>query len=75
MAIDLVALYGGGCVVNPPFARALPLNSLRAARQNGGDMDLARWIQEVTEEVMLRLRRTLHRETAAENLCLSETWR
>jgi len=35
------------------------------------EMDLARSIQEVTEEVMLRLARTLHRETGAENLCLA----
>jgi carbamoyltransferase len=34
------------------------------------DMDLARSIQEVTEEVMLRLARTIHRETGEENLCL-----
>jgi carbamoyltransferase len=35
------------------------------------DMDLARSVQEVTEEVVLRLARTLHRETGAENLCLA----
>jgi len=35
------------------------------------EMDLARSIQEVTEEVMLRLSRTLHLETGAENLCLA----
>src|SRR5207249_9377776 len=35
------------------------------------EMDLARSVQEVTEEVMLRLSRTLHRETGAENLCLA----
>ena len=35
------------------------------------EMDLARSIQEVTEEVMLRLARSLHRETGAENLCLA----
>jgi carbamoyltransferase len=35
------------------------------------DMDLARSIQEVTEEVVLRLVRTLHRETVAESLCLA----
>jgi carbamoyltransferase len=35
------------------------------------DMDLARSIQEVTEEVMLRLARTVHRETGADNLCLA----
>jgi carbamoyltransferase len=35
------------------------------------DMDLARSIQEVTEEVVLRLVTNLHRETGAENLCLA----
>lgn len=35
------------------------------------EMDLARSVQEVTEEVMLRLSRTLHRETGIENLCLA----
>lgn len=35
------------------------------------EMDLARSIQEVTEEVMLRLSRTLHRETGVDNLCLA----
>lgn len=35
------------------------------------EMDLARSVQEVTEEVMLRLAQTLHRETGEENLCLA----
>jgi len=35
------------------------------------DMDLARSIQDVTEEVMLRLSRTLHQETGQKNLCLA----
>lgn len=35
------------------------------------EMDLARSVQEVTEEVMLRLSRTLHRETGVDNLCLA----
>lgn len=35
------------------------------------DMDLARSIQEVTEDVVLRLARGLHCETGAENLCLA----
>jgi carbamoyltransferase len=35
------------------------------------DMDLARSVQDVTEEIMLRLARTLHRETGSENLCLA----
>ena len=34
-------------------------------------MDLARSIQDVTEEVMVRLARTLHRETGADHLCLA----
>jgi len=35
------------------------------------EMDLARSIQEVTEEVMLRMARHLHRETGQKNLCLA----
>jgi len=35
------------------------------------EMDLARSVQDITEEVMLRLARSLHRETGAPNLCLA----
>jgi carbamoyltransferase len=35
------------------------------------DMDLARSVQVVCEEIMLRMVRTLHRETGLENLCLA----
>lgn len=35
------------------------------------EMDLARSVQEVTEEVMLRLSRTLHRETGADYMCMA----
>jgi carbamoyltransferase len=35
------------------------------------EMDLARSIQDVTEEVMLRLARTLQNETGMENLCMA----
>ena len=35
------------------------------------EMDLARSIQEVTEEVMLRLSRTMHRDLGMEYLCLA----
>jgi carbamoyltransferase len=35
------------------------------------DMDLARSVQEVCEEVMLRMARTVHRATGSENLCLA----
>jgi carbamoyltransferase len=52
------ALFGG-----PPRQPESPLSQR--------EMDLARSVQEVTEEVMLRLARTLHGETGAENLCLA----
>ncbi len=35
------------------------------------EMDLARSVQEVCEEIMLRMARTLHRETGLPNLCLA----
>ena len=35
------------------------------------EMDLARSVQVVCEEIMLRLARTVHRETGMENLCLA----
>lgn len=35
------------------------------------EMDLARSVQEVTEEVIMRLAQTLHRETGQKNLCLA----
>ncbi len=35
------------------------------------EMDMARSIQDVTEEVMLRLARTLHRDTGADYLCMA----
>jgi carbamoyltransferase len=35
------------------------------------EMDLARSVQDITEEVMLRLARTVQRETGARNLCLA----
>ncbi len=35
------------------------------------EMDLARSVQEVTEEIMMRMARTVHGETGAKNLCLA----
>ena len=35
------------------------------------EMDLARSVQEVCEEIMLRMARTAHRRTGCENLCLA----
>jgi carbamoyltransferase len=52
------ALFGG-----PPREPESPLTQR--------EMDLARSVQDVTEEVMLRLSRTLHQETGAANLCLA----
>jgi carbamoyltransferase len=52
------ALFGG-----PPRQPETPLTQR--------EMDLACSIQEVTEEAMLRLSRTLHKETGAEYLCLA----
>jgi carbamoyltransferase len=35
------------------------------------EMDLARSIQEITEDIMLKLARTIHAETGSDNLCLA----
>jgi carbamoyltransferase len=35
------------------------------------EMDLARSVQQVTEEIMMRMARTAHKETDSENLCLA----
>ncbi|ACB73814.1 carbamoyltransferase family protein [Opitutus terrae] len=47
----------------PPRAPDAPLTTLYC--------DVARSIQQVTEEIVLRLARTLHAETGEENLCLA----
>ncbi len=52
------ALFGG-----PPRKPESPLTQR--------DMDLARSVQDVTEEVMLRLATSLHAETRTRNLCLA----
>jgi carbamoyltransferase len=52
------ALFGG-----PPRSPESPL----AQRE----MDIARSIQAVTEEIVLRLARTVHRESGTDNLCLA----
>ena len=51
-------LFGG-----PPRTPESPLTQR--------EMDLARSVQEVTEETMLRLSRTLHQDTGVEYLCLA----
>jgi len=52
------ALFGG-----PPRARETELGQR--------EMDLARSVQEVTEEVMLRTGRHIHRESGEKNLCMA----
>jgi carbamoyltransferase len=52
------ALFGG-----PPRPAESPVSQR--------EMDIAASIQNVTEEVVLRLARTLHRETGEEHLCLA----
>ncbi len=41
------------------------------ARISRREMDMARSVQEVTEEVMLRITRHIHKETGQKNLCLA----
>jgi carbamoyltransferase len=41
------------------------------SRLSQREMDLARSVQEVTEEVMMRLATTVHRDTGEKNLCLA----
>jgi carbamoyltransferase len=52
------ALFGG-----PPRKPESPVTQK--------EMDLARSIQEITEEIVLRLARTVHRELGADRLCLA----
>jgi carbamoyltransferase len=65
------------------FAAGLTMTTARFDRLFGGaprtpesevtqrEMDLARSVQEVTEEAMLRMARHVHRETGERNLCLA----
>ncbi|HEX8353842.1 MAG TPA: carbamoyltransferase [Pyrinomonadaceae bacterium] len=65
------------------FAAGLRMTNARFDRLFGGppreaegeltqrEMDLARSVQEVTEEAMLRMARHVHRETGERNLCLA----
>ena len=52
-----------GCSAGPPRKPESPVTQR--------EMDLAASIQKVTEEVMLRLARTVHRDLGAEYLCLA----
>ena len=48
-----------------------PPRAARVAELTQREMDLAASIQVVTEEIMLRMARHVHRETGMENLCLA----
>ena len=69
--LDYFGYLRGQAMTNARFAGlfgpARAPEALLAARH----CDLARSIQAVTEEIVLRLARTLHRETGEENLCLA----
>src|SRR2546425_8322 len=52
-----------GLFAGPPRVPETPLTQR--------EMDLARSVQVVCEEIMLRVARTVHRETGLENLCLA----
>ncbi len=43
----------------------------RESQVSQKEMDLARSVQEVTEEIVLKLARSLHKETGLENICLA----
>jgi len=65
--------YLGGLTMTSPAFHELFGGPPRVpeTRLTQKEMDLARSVQEVCEEVMLRMARTAHRETGLENLCLA----
>ncbi len=65
--------YGVGLTMtNDAFARLFGGTPRKPdTRLTQRDMDMARSVQEVTEEVMLRMAREIHRRTGRKNLCLA----
>jgi len=65
--------YLGGLTMTSPAFEALFGGPPRVpeTKLTQKEMDLARSIQEVCEEVMLRMARSAHRETGLEDLCLA----
>lgn len=72
LKLDAFGFLHGEAMTNPRFA-ALFGGPARTpdAPLTERHCDLARSIQHVTEEIVLRLARTLHRDTGEENLCLA----
>ncbi|HRO68645.1 MAG TPA: carbamoyltransferase N-terminal domain-containing protein, partial [Pseudobdellovibrionaceae bacterium] len=59
-------------MTNRPFAELFGLSPREPESAMSQDyMDMAASVQKVTEEIMVRLARTLRRQTGAENLCLA----
>lgn len=62
----------GFTMVNEKFTKLFDGQARRGeSKLTQKEMDLARSIQEVTEEIMLRLGRSLYRETGIDKLCLA----
>lgn len=72
MNMEYFDYCAGLTMTSPKFARLFggpPRNPESPLTQR--EMDLARSLQEVTEEIMLRMARHVHRETGEENLVLA----
>lgn len=70
--LDYFDYCAGLRMINRKFERLFGGPARRPeSRLAQGDMDIARSIQEVTEEVMLRMARHVHKMTGEENLCLA----
>lgn len=70
--LDYFGYLRGGRMTNDRFAALFDGPARRPQdRVTPRECDLARSIQEVTEEIVLRVARTVHRETGETNLCLA----
>ncbi len=65
--------YLGGLTMTSPAFDEVFGGPARVAETNltQREMDLARSVQDVCEEIMMRMARTAHRETGSDNLCLA----
>jgi len=65
--------YLGGLTMTSPAFHDLFGGPPRVAETNltQREMDLARTVQDVCEEVMMRMAKTVHKDTGSENLCLA----
>jgi carbamoyltransferase len=65
--------YLGGLTMTSPAFNEIFGGPARVSETNltQREMDLARSVQDVCEEIMMRMARTAHRETGLDNLCLA----